>query len=236
MAARTPERFVEEIGKAIDDVAVESEGRVDVVRRKQRSIVAACGWGRSSNQRMARLAALLDRQGIGHRPTLTETHLTPETWLRFSKEHIPTSVAVAPLFTSEHGLQHFVHRYFDDIFRNEPSLTELRNPRKEAPITIGGKRKRMDMLFDDPDGGKVIVEFKREDPTDGVVTQLRSYMSALREKQNVPVRGVIVSARPLTAHRERSIRQAIGAHAATDRIDWFWYSVDVDIRSAGEDA
>ena len=228
MPARTMQRFVDEIASDIAVRQSETDGAVALVKRMVTTVVSHCGWKKRSQTRATQLQELLEDKGIYPSPRVDDLAVPSASWITFSERPPPASPD-SPTFRREEALQGYLESYYVRVFREHPELAGLELVRHQAPIQAGRKVLKADLLLKGPDGGRVAVELKVGDPGRGATAQLRKYMDGL--KHTYPnVRGVLITARPSRQDRETAIAKEINVMADEYPIQWFWYSVDVDLQ------
>jgi len=228
--AKSVEAFVASVARELDVKAARSSTSAAAVRRKMRTVATSCGWKARSPQRIKELHDALEAEGIYAFPEVTDPDTRMDTFIAFSR----TDRAARPLgkiFAREEGIQRFVQKYFVDVFRGHKGLEELVLVGREVRMYSGSRMLKADLVFRSEDNVGVIFEFKRGDPDLRAPIQLREYMEvALAQFDDV--RGVLVTAKPRTEALEKVIRREIASQQDDFPIDWYWYSVEVDLQKA----
>ena len=228
--ARSIESFVSGISAQLDRQEQTPGASPRATRRRMRTIASNCGWKARSTPRLEALHAALEEAGIYAFPEVTDPEATMDTFVTFSR----TDRAARPLgkiFVREEGIQKFIQKYYVDVFRGHSGLDDLTLVGREVPLYSGRRKLLADLVFRTADGVGVIFEFKRGDPELRAPIQLREYMEAALAKFS-NVRGVLVTAKPRTEALEKVIRREIAAQQKDFPIDWYWYSVEVDLQPA----
>lgn len=228
--AKSVESFVGSLGRALESKATRSGSDGVSVRRKMRTVASSCGWKARSNTRIEELHGALESAGIYAFPEVTDSEVTMDTYVSFSRTD-RAARSLGKIFGNERGIHLFVQKYYVDVFRGQPGLEDLELVGREYPLYSGRRKLKADLLFRTPDGAAVVFEFKRGDPTREAVAQLREYMRAALDRFD-GVSGVLVTARPRTADLERLIREEIALARHDYPIEWYWYSVEVDLQPA----
>lgn len=224
---RSPERFVQELETELDQRR--SDFGINAFKRqKLRSVVVDCGWRARSVKRLQQLQQDLETAGIFPFPELDDPEVGLNDWIRFSKSP-GVDRPLGKIFGTEAGIQHFVYRYYKEVFAGLPGLAGLELVDREMRLLVGREQRKADLVFRDPEGLLVVVEFKRGDPVLGAPNQIREYMDALRGAGKPVGRGILITAKPRSEKLERLIRHDIDSQASEYPIDWYWYSVEVHL-------
>jgi hypothetical protein len=110
--------------------------------------------------------------------------LQKEIW-KLDKKGLPTK----KLLSSEE-VSNIVEKHLEDIISDNPRLIDKSMKlEKRQLVTDDG---RIDLLLEDADGNKIIVEMKLHKIGRGAVEQTRNYMKWLKKKTNKKVSGIIV--------------------------------------------
>jgi hypothetical protein len=193
-----------------------------VIRRKVRRLLADSGRKIVSQPFIADFDQALTAAKVFTHRSLIGRPLFQDEWLEFCLQPFP---AHAVLFQSEHDLVEFMRRAIGVL----PPLESLR-PMDLRQLAIGREfvlpsRQRIDLLCEEQHqsgkGDLVAIEFKRGDPSYGVITQLDAYLDALSRHpiaQGRQARGLIISG------PDDDGRSAAMA-ASRNRIDWYVYAV-----------
>jgi hypothetical protein len=195
--------------------AKNADSRAPLIRRKIVRLLSDCGRQNITRPFLAEFDQALTTASLFTRPSLVARPLLQDECVEFSTRPFdPQSV----FFETEAELREFLRRAVGVM----PPLEALQERAYEYRLPSG---KRIDLLCEEISkngkGALVAIEFKRDDPTYGVVAQLDAYLTELAktaEGRGRQVRGLIISG------PERDGRAADVSHAQ-NRIDWYYYSV-----------
>ena len=224
------ESFVESVQTALDVSEAAPGAQPSHVRRKMRTVARSCGWKSRSHKRIEQLKLVMDHAGIYAFPEITDPNVTMDTFIAFSRTD-RAARSLGKIFGKEEGIHRFVQEYYADVFHGHDGLEGLKLVGKEVPFYVGSRKLKADLVFESPEGKAVIVEFKRGDPGLNAPAQLRRHMEAARTSYD-GVAGVLITARPRTEALEKAIRREIASQQDEFPIEWFWYSVEVDLHPA----
>lgn len=191
--------------------------KVQVERRKLRTITSLCGQKKASAHFLRRLDDDLRAAGIHSEPPIVSPFLRPGDWVRFSRSPFPPTPI---FFPKEKDLQSFVEACIGNgPFRDlEPvprlkSGSEFRLPSRERIDFLCQERTKSGT------GALVAIEFKRTSKR-GTFMQMVGYLNQLQELNAFrPVRGIVISG------SEDRLAASVLKNFRDHNIDWYRYSV-----------
>jgi hypothetical protein len=219
------ERFAARIDTKLRADAESSKSMRVFTDSSLRRVLLDCGFERRGARNVERIEAALEQRRVFADPPLTTPGLDWEQRIHFTRSPQTTRLDEHRVgFRTEYDLETFLVDNFEYVFPG------LRLVDRQYAVQSG----QVDILAKDDDG-YVVIELKKDQPTERLVSQLIRYMDDvaawLAERGDAAgVRGLVV-----TEQADDRMHGMLVDLAATrgSRIDWMEYRVELVLRPVG---